>query len=67
MEHESPECALCVQVCQVELAQQGIRGEEEIQADQQSARPGHPLDFAQSQLQVGEIPQAVADEDAIEG
>src|ERR1700674_3593476 len=66
VQQQPPEAALDVQIGQINLAQDRVRGKKEIQAHHQPARPRDALNYPQRHAQIRKIPQPIADEYAIE-
>src|ERR1035438_2298991 len=66
MQNKSPEGTLRIEIGEVERAQESVGGQKEIEGDQRPAGTGDALDLAHGDVEIGEIAQAVADENAVE-
>jgi len=66
MKQKAPQGALRVQSDQIKTAEDAVRGEKEIEADEETAGARDALELAQRGVELGEIAQAVADEDGVE-
>ena len=66
VQQQAPEDALRVEVAEIQPPQPAVGGQEKVQAHQQPAGTGDPLDLAHHRRQVSKIAQPVADENAIE-
>ena len=66
VQQETPEGALGVQICEIELAPEPVGWQEEIQAHHQASRASDAMNLSKCGLQVGEVAQAIAHKNAIE-
>src|SRR5215472_1802932 len=66
VQHEPPETALGIKVCEIQRTRDRVSGQEEIQAHQHATGPRDTLDLVDRQFEIWEVAQAVADENGVE-
>ena len=67
VQHGAPECTLCVEVAEVETAQQRDWRAGRNRGSRGAAGTGDAFNLAHGHIQVRKIPQTVAHEDTVEG